>query len=96
MSLTKISGAILDRIKPDFAKALQGTWGIIGNVIFMGRVNMQFIYEGTIIKHDGDVKGIAVIVYTDDDWAIKSLEPNSVTTLEKEIKTGIVVSQQRI
>jgi len=92
--LTKITPNTLDRNKVDIWQALAGIWGRDGNNIFMGRMRMDWIYSGMEVKNESRNPALAVIVYHDDTWEILSVGAITSTTLSKEIKTGIVVSQQ--
>lgn len=92
--ITKITPNSLQRNPPDIMQALAGIWGRDGDRILMGRVIMEFVYSGTVVRNDGARKAIAVLVFDDDTWDIVSV--GAITSLDvgKEIKTGIIVSQE--
>jgi hypothetical protein len=92
--LTKIVPNMLTRNTPDLLAALSGRWGRKEEKLFLGRLNVEFIYSGKVVRNEGGRKAIAILVFEDDTWDIISVGAITSVEVAKEIKTGIVVEQE--
>ena len=81
-------------------KALVGSWGILAENEdkvqnnYLGRSIITYIYSGTMLHNLSDnYKCLAIVLYTDGSFELKSVAPKSTETTTKEIEIAILIAQ---
>lgn len=81
-------------------KALVGSWGILAENdnktqnIYLGRTILTYAYGGTSLHNLSDnYKCMAVILYGDGTFEMKSIPAKETVTTSKEIDIAILIAQ---
>lgn len=81
-------------------KALVGSWGILAENdnktqnIYLGRTILTYVYGGTSLHNLSDnYKCMAVILYGDGTFEMKSIAAKETVTTLKEIDIAILIAQ---
>jgi hypothetical protein len=74
-------------------RACIGSWGILSNALFLGRIGINWVYEGTEISNPYEYQGISVLVFTDDTFVIGAIDAKETKVTDKTIKIGLVIAR---